>query len=136
MSKSKIVICTLVSLFTVAVLICTISFINPIRRPQKLVEKYVLKEVPLGTSMVDAIDMVEDKSEWRINYVSKESGYCINQYGDADPYSDLDDVCAKYIEVHLGTYRGVFDCDVIAFLGFDEEDNLIIVTVNKQYDSL
>ena len=132
MSNFKITIWTLGTMLAVGLLICIQILIHPLARPSVFIEKAVLKEIPLGTSMDDALEIIEENPEWKLDYVSKRYGYGINKHGCVS-YDESEYVCAKYIRMDVGYYNVLIDCYVEAFLGFDENEKLTIVTIQKDY---
>ncbi len=128
----KIILRTLFVLLTLALVIPTIIFANPLRRPSSWIRHSVLNLTPIGTSMEDAIETieaVEEKGKWEIDYIDDEYGYTSEK-----GYR----VGEKSIDVIAGEYalHPLAKTIVVICWGFDRDGNLVDVYVKKEVDTL
>ena len=111
----------------VGILIIIAILSNPLRRSEEKIRAMVLKEIPVGTKIDDAIEIINN-TRWKIDRISEGYGYEKN-INETQVYN-------KQMTVHLGSYRNVFVTDVVVFLRFSEKGDLIDVTVRKDVDGL
>lgn len=116
-------------IWTIIILV-VLALLNPLWWPMNYLRAYVLLRVPLGTSITKAEEKIYYWTSWEIDRI-EDSGY-------ENPSDDGETVVGvKSIRVHLGQYKiPLVTCDVLAFLGFDENGKLIDVAIKKEYDSL
>ena len=109
--------------------------VNPLRRSEKTIREQVLAVVPITTSMDLAIESINNNTNWEIVWISNDHGYTLDDSGR--PWVGMENsIGVMSMCVHLGTYRTLFSTDVIAFLAFDNNSNLIDVAIRKDQDSL
>lgn len=135
---NKIKIYTISTILIIIWIVSTIILSNPLRRSQNYIKNDILKITPIGTKMEDVINIIKDKRQWEIDYISYDHGY--NRPGKPDP-SDIalgreTIVGEKSIRVFVGEYTNVFTTSVTVFWGFDDNSRLIDVYVWKDTDSL
>ncbi len=119
----------------------------PISRSDEGVRAYVLHQVPMGTSWDDAISFAEDK-EWQIRETRTDRGVHINEAAGLACFASEDEmrngpenkenvriVGEQAMFVHLGEYREIFLVDVLAYLAFDENGELIEVAIKRFVDA-
>ena len=125
----------LIALFVIATIIIAVIWTNPLLKSPDNIRKKILREIPIGTSMTETEQLIENKSNWTIQHISYEHGYGIDI--NNTPLEDgKTTVGSKYMRIHLGEYSFVLSTtDVIAYLGFDENSNLIDVSIRKDIDS-
>lgn len=130
MKKIKIIIAVLL----IAVLLMLLMFfVNPLRQSKNMIRKNILDGIPLGTTMRDATQIIENRFKWKIDYVNYKCGYSVDH--DGIPGEGMGITIGKmYIRIHLGNYRNIFRTDVVAYLGFDDDSKLIDVSVRKDID--
>ncbi|MBR1970912.1 MAG: hypothetical protein IKA17_11230 [Clostridia bacterium] len=121
----------LIVLLTISVII----FVNPLRRTEKTIRKTVLKTIPIGTSMDETIKKIKSNTYWEIDSISESNGYTVSKDGRPSEGGG-EEIGSKYIRVWLGGYRNIFVTDVSAWLAFDENSNLIEITIRKDVDAL
>jgi hypothetical protein len=113
--------------------------LSPIWQPKALIEKRLLKIMPIGTSMDEAIEIIE-KRWWKWEILSiRDSGYGILD-GGWPSYSYTPAICSKSIRVNLdfGIHLILIipHVSVEAYFGFDDDGNLVDITVVKDYNSI
>lgn len=120
----------------------------PISRPDDAVLDYVSKKIPVGTSWDDTITEIEENN-WIIKETRTDRGLRIND-GAGNAYfasenemlngSDYPDririVGEKSMFVELGEFYGPFHTAVFVYMAFDENDELIEMSVRRDIDSL
>lgn len=114
----------------------TIVVKNPLRKSNEQIRNMVFKIFPRGSKMDYIIEKIRsDYKNWTIRTVSNEYGYGVDSNGVP---TEEGTICVgnKYIRVHLGGYFNPFETNVVAFFAFDENSNLIEVSVRKDTDSL
>ena len=119
----------------------------PISRSDESVCKYVLKQIPIGTSWNDSVRIIES-NEWKIKENNMECGLIIYSSGYAcyateeaiyfsqnKAQSTSQVVGEKVMFIELGEYYGPFHTAVFAYLAFDEDDKLIEIAIRRDIDS-
>jgi len=105
--------------------------INPIRKTDKALRRYLLNITPIGVSVEDVMRIAEDKNRWVIRVVNEDFGVVIgtrhmDPLRGVSPDTDRDIIVIGQhaVEVHLGTYYalGVVRTDVTVFFAFDENE--------------
>lgn len=114
-----------------------ISAKNPLRKPESDIKFWILKEVPLGSSVDQVKAFIKSQgwkldSEWHGNpgTVSSETAYpsAKNFPGVLGGY---------FIGADLGEYQGIpWQISVDAYWGFDSEKKLIDLRVRKMSRAL
>lgn len=123
-------------LLLIAVLLMLLMFfVNPLRQSKNMIRKDILNSIPLGTTMSDATQIIENRSEWRIDYINYKCGYSVDHDGIPGEGKGIT-IGKMYIRIHLGNYRNIFRTDVVAYLGFDGDSKLIDVSIRKDIDGL
>ncbi len=102
----------------------------------------------METSWEYAIEII-DKKGWLIKETSDERGLRINDAAGNASFASEDEmrngaenaemiriVGVKSMFVELGEYYGPFHCAVFAYMAFDENDELIEVTIRRDIDSI
>jgi hypothetical protein len=105
-----------------------VVMLNYLRLPDDMIEKILYKKVPIGTSMNEAIEIIES-NQWVIE-PTRGSGYGLLPNGQV-LHNMTPSVCSQSKEVTLGHYwlGAVY---VIAHFGFDDDGNLVNITVYKE----
>lgn len=134
---------TIYIILAVTILIVMTPIINPIRRTDGMVRRYLLNFMPIGTSMENVIRIAEDKNRWMIRVVNDDFGVVIgtrhmNPLRGVSPDTGREIIVIgqRAVEVHLGTYKalGFVRTDVTAFFAFDENGELIDIFIRREYD--
>ena len=119
----KFILWTIIILFVLVVH-------NPAFWPVSCIRSYVLMRIPAETSMTKAEEKIYYWTSWDMNKFPNSQGPFPNDNAKTQ-------AVVKCIKVHLGEYKIPFvTCDAVAYLGFDEDEKLIDVSANKEYDSL
>ena len=103
---------------------------NPLRKTQENIRRDVLLLTPIGSTIEEVIDVIENNSRWKILWID---------YDNNSSYTDLiyDRIIGdKAIKVLGGSYRNIFETFVEIYWGFDGEGKLIEVGVRKTTASL
>ena len=120
----------------------------PISRSDEGVRAYVLHQIPMGTGWDDAISVAEDK-EWQIRETRTDRGLHINEEAGMARFASEEEmrngpeneenvriVGEQAMFVHLGEYSELFCVDVLAYLAFDENGELVEVAIKRYVDAL
>ena len=100
-------------------------FLNPLRRSEISIRKYLLNQTPLGTTFSAVRDYVEAEG-WGVTMSSTRSGYIRR---DIKPSVV---VGSQYLRTSIGEYQGFpFAVDVTAFWGFDDDGELVDIWIWK-----
>ena len=91
--------------------------VNPLRRPESDIRKWLLKQAPLGSTRNDVLVVVK-KRGWSLH--PEYRGRFINGSVPTGGFG-----------AELGTYRGLSDTNVDAYWSFSPTDHLSEVYVNK-----
>ena len=135
----------IVSPFVIILLLFGLLLLTtPISRPNASVEKYVLKKIPIGTSMDDVIEITENHKKWKVEQISLKGGLRKSQITGNVLFADPEEEYENYIDVigeksmliYLGEYYGPLHTAVLAYLAFDENDKLIKVAIRRDIDGL
>lgn len=118
----------------------------PISRPNDSVRNYVLKKIPIGTNWDDAVEIIDQK-RWLIKEVNLEGGLRINdgagyaefasseEMRNGSENDDIRIVGLKSMFVELGSFYGPFDTFVFAYIAFDENSELVEVSIRRDIDA-
>lgn len=114
----------------------------PISRSREEVRSYVLRNMPMGTSWNEALDIIDDKN-WAIQYTHSDRGLIINYEADYAEFASPDDVTnsdrikvgTKSMSIELGEFYAQFHNAVFAYLAFDEDNKLIEIHIEKYIDA-
>ena len=122
----KLVMCILIVL-VILVLggIIMMMLLNPLRKSEGRIRADVLLLTPIGSTMEEVIEVIENNSRWEDMWINLENN---------SSYTDLafDRIIgAKEIKVFAGSYRNIFERFVEIYWGFDEDGKLIEVGVRK-----
>jgi len=140
----------LISLFLLVV-ICFLAIgmfflFVPIARTDSGVCDYVLRKIPIGTSMEEVVVIVE-KESWEIRDMNNECGLCINDRAGSVSVAGKDEmingvqykndriVGEKAMVIELGEFYGPFHTAVFAYLAFDENCELVEVSIRRDIDA-
>ncbi len=103
-------------------------FMNPLYRSEEKVHSWMLGLAPLGTTVDDALHLARERG-WEIRS---------DREFPAEParshYSEVEGT--RIVHLYLGGYRVVFQVDLDAFWGFDEDGKLTDLKVRKMIDAL
>lgn len=147
----KIVKKILISTLIIVVSIISLPFLAfgallltvPISRSDDGVIDYVSKQIPIGTSWDDTINEIEENN-WTIKESHTDCGLFINDAAgnahfafDGTDYPDrIRIVGEKAMLVKLGEFYAPFHTAVFVYMAFDENDELIEMSVRRDIDSL
>ncbi|MDR2559306.1 MAG: hypothetical protein LBC86_07180 [Oscillospiraceae bacterium] len=136
--KRKILILT--PLIIILILIIAI-IVYPIIGPNWYIRMRILMQIPIGTSMEDAIEIAQNNSRWEKSFVSYNNGVRlkgIHQSPNITSFANnVNPVIGEHaMSVYLGEYRFVFVGGVTAFFAFCEDEKLIDVFIRKDWDTL
>jgi len=98
---------------------------NPLRQPIEQIRVDLLEITPLGSSIEEVRRVIQNNEEWRW------SGHIATVGFPTGPRSDDPHIGVRSIRVGLGGYANIFSTGVVAWWGFDENDNLIDIRVQK-----
>lgn len=143
----KILFCVLFSL----VLICSLAIgmfflFVPLARTDKGVCNYVLRKIPIGTGMEEVVTVAE-KEAWEIREMNNEHGLRINDSAGNVSVASKDEmlngaennrvriVGEKAMVIELGEFYGPFHTAVFAYLAFDENQELVEVSIRRDIDA-
>ena len=117
--------------------------INPIRRSTGSIRRSLLREMPIGTSMEDVIQIIESNRAWTLKVVQMEFGLVLSPVGnnmipirDVNPsgFPNSPVVGEKSIRIHMGRYITFTWVDVEAYFAFDGEGYLLDIFIRKELD--
>ena len=97
----------------------------------------------MGTSWDDVLEIIDDKG-WKVEQTDTEHGLRINDAAgnasfatdDEKTTSNIRIVGMKAMFVELGEFYGPLHTAVFAYLAFDENDELIEVTIRRDIDGI
>lgn len=143
----KYLFVTLLSLVGICCLAIGIFFLCvPIARTDKGVCNYVLRKIPIGTSM-EAVVVIAEKESWEIRDMNNECGLCINDRAGSVSVARKDEmingvqykndriVGEKAMVIKLGEFYAPFHTAVFAYLAFDENSELVEVSIRRDIDA-
>lgn len=126
----------------------TFLLVVPISRPNDSVRSYVIRKMPMGTSWDDVLEIIDDKG-WKVEQTDTKHGLCIYDGAGSTSFATEDElkyrekapsesriVGVKAMFVELGEFYGPFHTAVFAYLAFDENDELIEVTIRRDIDGI
>ncbi len=124
----------LVSIIIIVLIIIGVLLSNPLRWPEKSVERYVLNKTPINSSF-DEVNIVIENQKWRTSDLSRTHGFYDQRFRPAKTTGDM------YIRASLGDYRGIsflflFETNVTVYWGFNKEGKLIDIWVWKTTDAI
>ena len=115
---------------------------TPMRRPMRMLRRHILQITPMGTSIDDVVDIINNKDDWRT--VDRILGFGFaplspRQGPPAEHLSlpDLPRVGVQSVSTFLGFYNswyrffGLLTTSVDVFWGFNEDGELIDVFIWK-----
>ena len=143
----KYFLISLISLVVVCSLAIGIFFLCvPLARTDKGVCNYVLRKVPIGTSMEEVVTITK-KESWEIRDTNNECGLCINDRAGSVSVASKDEmingveykndriVGEKAMVIKLGEFYAPFHTAVFAYLAFDENCELVEVSIRRDIDA-
>ena len=128
---------TIITLFSLLVIFIILYFTLPVKPRNFLVRQYVYTKIPIGTTIDEAIDIVEKDKKWELVWVNMNHGIIIDEYEDGLWLSeeDPDNIGDKTMLIKLFQYYGPFDTTVEAYLVFDENNKMIDVAISRSVDA-
>ena len=143
----KIIIYTLIALLVIIAILVITPFVkmlldsqNPLRKSEDDLLKNMLELTPIGVSMDDVLNIIENNNEWKISYVDHDYGISQGEFGKpGEPIGE------KSIRITAGKYTGIYrkgsilamyiyskvDVYVTIWWGFDENSKLIDIHLKK-----
>ena len=113
----------ILALFAVVVAVTTVatSAANPLRRSDQAVHRYLIENVPVGSTL-EALESVAAQKGWRIN----------GTWEGHTTHSDWGGIDGHIVAwVYLGGYRNFFQTDLDSFWAFDESGKLVDVVTRR-----
>ena len=114
----------------------------PLSRSDEFVTNYVLKEIPLGTSLDDTIEIIDNKG-WKVWQYSDDEGIAFGENsgmtyfaGIAEGSDGWEIIGEKAVLIYIDDYHSPFHTAVMAYLAFDENEELIAVRIRRDIDAL
>ena len=119
---------------------------NPLRGPDASVRAHVLRAMPIGTSIYDAVYIVENHRQWessrRFGGLVHDRGIPLTRGGSPMlPYEGTADrwppeqlIGEQSMVIYIGTYRTLFfgvPSSVEAFIAFDGDGELIEIFIGR-----
>ena len=126
-------------ILAIIILVVLAPIINPIRRTDEALRRYLLEITPIGTSVEEVISIVSDRKRWTI--AEKQDFGVVFLAGDMSPHRGGPSegrrvIGQQAVWVDLGTYYGIFEVYVSAFFAFDENGELIDIFIRRERDVL
>jgi len=109
---------------------------NPLSRTNEQIRADMLELFPIGTSMDDVIQAIENNDDWTIRLINHRHGYSFDRDIPRTDNSGTIIIGEQYIKVYIGQYTPFVIIDVSLFFGFDENSMLIDIAVKKERDGL
>ena len=126
--RNKILLISILSTIILTILI--IVLLNPVIWPPWLIRANMLRHTQAGTNMDDVIEFVEGNEKWEIKRISYKIGYSKKVEGKI-----IEEVGEKSIRVFHGKHNlFLFTTFVTVYYGFDENEELIDIWVNRDID--
>ncbi|MCL2383764.1 MAG: hypothetical protein FWC79_06535 [Oscillospiraceae bacterium] len=147
----KIVICILIILAILVLgVIMFMMLSNPLRRSEERIREDALQLTPIGLTMEEVIEAIENNSDWTNEHVIYDRGYAIMRAGPAGNhtyfptiYYNEDDIVfiktvgVKTIRLDIGNYHNpLSNTIVLVHWAFDENGELIDIAIRKEVSSL
>jgi len=135
----------LIILFAILITVVIILLSNPLRISEERIRTNMLRITPIGMSMDNVIEVIEDNHGWEIRHTFNH-GYIVGRWPDERLYvrgphqgsyvrgRDVAIVGVTSMEVHIGSYNFLLfalETRVSVFFGFDEDLNLVDLGVRK-----
>lgn len=143
----KFLLIFLISLVVICSLAIGMFFLCvPLARTDKGVCNYVLRKIPIGTGMEEVVTIAENEA-WEIREMHNERGLCINDRAGSVSVASKDEmingvqykndriVGEKAMIIELGEFYGPFHTAVFAYLAFDENCELVEVSIRRDIDA-
>jgi arginine deiminase len=67
--------CSIVTVLIISGVI-VLHLSNPLRRSETRIREDILKITPIGTSMDEVIEIIQNNEKWELFNISYERGYC------------------------------------------------------------
>jgi len=147
----KIVICILIALIILVLGgIIIMALLNPLRKSEESIREDILELAPIGSTMEEVIETIENNREWTNEYAIYDRGYGIIRVGTEGNHkyfptinyyegqrTFVKTVGIKTIRLDIGNYHSLLSGTIVlVHWGFDENEKLIDVAVGKEVTSL
>jgi len=125
----KKIVIGIIVIVAVALLVAIGMFVidrltNPLRKSLEEIREDILQITPLGTSMEEVLEVIENKG-WEIRWIKNRK--C--EYTDLSGDFIIGD---KSIRAYIGKYRNmIFTAYINIYWGFDENSQLIEIGVRR-----
>jgi len=133
----KIIKFSLIGTILIVISIGTIILIsNPLRKSEENIREEILKLAPIGTNIENVTKLFEKKKEWKVYHQGGYIPWSSIPKDEISSYID-DSIRRKKMEVEAGKYiSGIFNTHVYVYFKFNENLELIDVSIYKEIDAL
>lgn len=139
--KSRRKMMLVLSIPVVIIFIALVS--NPLRWPETMLSRHIIRSIPLGTHIDDVLYYIENNRNWNVSLVN--SGYRIGDFAESPNITrgrgnkwQTGTSETGYYRYHflarIGSYRNISETSVGAIFVFDENGYLIQVFIRKDSD--
>ncbi|MCL2354732.1 MAG: hypothetical protein FWC68_02410 [Oscillospiraceae bacterium] len=147
----KIVICILIALIILVLGgIIIMALLNPLRKSEESIREDILELTPIGLTMEEVIETIENNREWTNEHLIFDRGYAIMRAGVEGDYiffpviyysennvNFIKTVGVKAIRLNIGNYHSpLSETVVLVYWAFNENGELIDIAVDKEVTSL
>lgn len=137
----KILLCAFIGIALMGgIIYMAFPFTNPswmtgaisLSRPESAIRRDLLRITPIGTSMEDVLEVIEER-EWTLRWARNTAGYYKSSHfvGEGPHSSECVEVGTQSIRIHLGRFREIFPVYVDVYYAFDEDSKLIDIAIRR-----
>lgn len=111
-----------------------VSLTNPLQKSKEVIKENILELTPIGTSMEDVLNTIENNKEWKVESVNQERGVSDASLGYPISVSGEKSIRAMIGEYHFQPQFDIYAFikrSVVVFWAFDEDSKLVEVYVVK-----